>query len=196
MNELNLLCRRSVRNGFVVIYESELKLVGSYTKQMTEILLAWFDASRTRLVKDTGGTSRTIPRSNVARAYLFHVAAGSGNADYGLVAGTGTDAESINNYQLKTKIAHGSGSGQLQYGIVTGSTPAVIGGNVDMTISRSLVNGSGNSITIREDGMYVRVKDFADASRYFCVIRELLDSPLTVNNGQTYTMQYTLRTTV
>lgn len=118
------------------------------------------------------------------------------NSDtYGLVVGTGIGAESNTDYALGTKIAHGTGATQLDYGAHSFTAPSVVGDNVDMIVSRDFYNGSGGSITVTEVGGYTKSRVGA-AYEYFCILRDLLDTSVPVANTETLTLQYTLRTTV
>jgi hypothetical protein len=100
-------------------------------------------------IKDTGGTNRSTPTNQYLRVYGALEATG-GDANYGILVGTGTTAVTTADYAVETQIAHGTGSGQLNHGAT------VVGGAVDagsgctMTISRQFGNASGGSITIRE----------------------------------------------
>ena len=113
---------------------------------------------------------------------------------FGIQTGTGTTAEGVNNTKLATKIAHGTGAGQLSYGAITVNVPAVTGSNTDMVITRSFTNSSGASITINEIGLVFGFKDAGNTTRYFLGIRDVITATA-VANGNSVTIEYKLRTT-
>jgi len=124
--------------------------------------------------------------------YQMTAYAAAGSVNEGIVAGTGTTAPTNTDYALQTLIAHGSGSGQLLYGVQSFVAPAVVGANVDLIATRSLTNNSGATITIREVGLYISESTPGGIAR--CAIRDLLT--ISVANGVTVTIEYRLRTTV
>lgn len=119
----------------------------------------------------------------------------SGDAAYGIAVGTGTTPVDTLDYNLETKVAHGVGAGQLQYGASTMNTPLEVGANVDYVFTRSYVNGSGGTINITETGLLVTGKDAGLAQIYACIIHDVF-ALVAVANGQTLTVTYTVRTTV
>lgn len=144
---------------------------------------------------DTAGANRTL-RGNVTTGNMFNYAAPLNISTYGTVVGTGTAAEANSDYALQTQIAHGVGAGQLSYGACGTVEAIVVGSNVDMTLTRSWLNGSGGVITVNEIGVYVSSQDSAAAQRFFCIVRDVLAAGDAIPNGSTYTVVYTLRTTV
>ena len=128
-------------------------------------------------VKDTGNTSRNSALS----FYTFSAAAT--NSNFGIVVGTGNTAVAIGDYALATKIAHGTGATQLQYGAhtlgaITGTT------SYAWTITRAFVNSSGGNIVIAETGLIGYV------TYYILWERTVLASTFTVNNGNSCVAQY------
>lgn len=73
--------------------------------------------------------------------------------DLGIIVGTGTTAESFEDYALATLIANGTGSGQLSY--VASEAPAITYSDTTLvnTLIRYLNNNSGGSIGINEAGL-------------------------------------------
>lgn len=135
-------------------------------------------------LKDTGGTSRT---TSYNFATCFNAA--SGNANGGIVVGTGNTAVALADYALATKIATGTGAGQLSYGSHTINAAS---GTTTITwvVTRSFTNSSGGNITIAETGIQ------NDATYDVLIERTVLASTYTVNNGAscvvTYTFTFTL----
>jgi len=114
---------------------------------------------------------------------------------YGIQVGTGTTAPTNSDYALATKIAHGVGAGQLDYGGHSRTSAQVVGSNVDYVISRSFYNGSGASITVNEIGIAVACMNNQGTTYYFLIVRDVITATA-VANTQTLTVQYTIRTTV
>jgi hypothetical protein len=173
-----------------LIWKSRKRISKSFVRQWLQIIMAQLKQSTVTGAIDTGGVSRNIFNygnalgANAPYAY----------ATYGIVVGTGTGAEANDNYALGAQIAHGTGAGQLQYGSQAFTDPAIVAGNVDAILTRAFTNVSGATITVNEIGLYAQGYD--GSVRYFCAIRDVLSAGVNVLNGQTLTVQYTLRTTV
>lgn len=139
-------------------------------------------------MKDTGNTSRAI----TGGAYDFQCNTGAGSASAGIVVGIGTNAVANTDYALQTLIAHGVGSGQLSYGAMSETAAQVVSSNVDYSLARTFQNLSGATITINEIALYM--VGYIGGSNYsFCMLHDLATQA--VNNLQTATVTYTLRTT-
>jgi hypothetical protein len=116
-----------------------------------------------------------------------------GNTNYGIVVGTGDDAESFEGYILKTKVAQGTGAGQLSYAAQNATTLSYDAGTKTWTATfvRIFNNNSGGAITITETAMYY----LQGTDRYYMFCRDLLGSSVEVSNTAqltvTYTMTYT-----
>ena len=181
-----------------VIKDSGWKPSRSYVLQFLQWVYCMNDDLNDLSMRDTGNTLRTVLEDTVCQFFdhMGYVMAGAGVDTYGIVVGTGTAAEDNADYALQTQIAHGSGAGQLEYGGQQETDPAIVGPNVDLLLTRNFVNASGDSITVEEIGLYVRIYDeeLIPAARYFLFLRDL--ETQAVANGQTLTVIYTLRTTV
>ena len=140
-------------------------------------------------IQDITDTTKSIG----ANTQNIRTAGAVGEVNRGIVAGTGTAAEANDDYGLETLIAHGVGAGQLSYGLQAVVGAAVVGANVDLIFTRALLNSSGGLITVTEIGMYCSA---GVVPNYFCIIRDVLPAGVDVPDGQTLTVQYTLRTTV
>lgn len=141
---------------------------------------------------DTGNTSRTFPYTTAA--------SGEGNYGYfgalvnieatGLRVGTGTNAVTPTDYELQSKIAHGSGGGQMVYGAQTYEAVEVVGTTSRFRITRVFTNNSGASITVREIGGALGERDSGAIERFVLYIRDVLVSPSTVPDGASLTVRY------
>jgi hypothetical protein len=119
---------------------------------------------------------------------------------YGIVVGTGTTSVSLGDYNLASKIAHGTGSGQLDYdvtdytdlGLDTGVSPPVY----RCRLVRTFKNLSGASININEVGIISRSNTTAVGDVKFLIARDMLPSTYTVPNGGSATVAITVEVVV
>ncbi|MBA7713066.1 hypothetical protein ES703_122064 [subsurface metagenome] len=120
---------------------------------------------------------------------------GAGVDDIGIQVGTGTNAESFEDYALQTLIVEGSGAGQLNY--VEQLAPAISYAALIMKneMARYFNNNSGGAIGVNEVALLLKAG--ADGSIYQGWIQSRDKLPATVNvpdTGQlkvTYTVQLT-----
>jgi len=163
------------------------KACRSYVRAMMDILHAAMSYGSTLLVPDTGNTPRTI----TAHVNNFRADGGAGVTTHGIRVGTSTQAVAITDYALISPIAEGAGAGQLQHAATTFVTPVTVGSTRRFTISRTLTNVSGGSITVQEAAIYCMG---SATPYYFCVERSLLS--FTIPNGSSATVTYTISVTV
>jgi len=165
----------------------------SFTKQFSQLLynVRIFGLSRftPTPVLDITNTSRSV-FTHMRNA--FRTDAGTGVVTQGIVVGTGTTAESIDDVVLATPIAHGTGSGQLQYGTMTFGAPATDATTTTMRFTRVFTNGSAGVVTVKEIGLYGRD---TTASISYLLIRDLT-SDQNIGVGQQLTVNYDLVTTI
>ena len=81
----------------------------------------------------------------------FNMNFGAGDTS-GIRVGSSSQAVVITNNKLITKIAHGSGAGQLLHSVHTHTQPVVIGSTVVSKTKRNFDNQSGANVTVREVG--------------------------------------------
>jgi hypothetical protein len=155
----------------------------SYVQQFIDILYIHFANTDGINIKDTSGTNQS-PLAGVIR-----VEAAAGNANYGVLVGTGTAANDVSTYALAAKIANGTGAGQLQYGATSVTTPATVGQKRQITVARVFTNNSGASITVNEVGLAT----YHASTSYFLIERTL--STNTIANLASATWTYTISIT-
>lgn len=169
--------RRKRAHSFLTVYITwlYLKMVGATTQNRT----------------DTDGVSRALHRKS-----HIHVATVSGSTVNGLVVGTGTNAVTITDFRLQTKIAHGTSAGQLQYSSCVVNLPTSTATTTSLIMTRDFTNASGSTITIEELGIYAEMNYGASGSSQdnFCIVRDLQTIALT--NGQILTLNYEIKTTI
>ena len=142
-------------------------------------------------ITDTGGTGRYISiGSNVLRAN-----AGAGEIGYGIRVGKGTTPVTINDYALENPCGEGTGADQFLHQAMATSIPAVAGSECSFWLRRVMVNNSGSTISgIREIGCYVMMK--YSPAYYGLGYRDVLPGPVSVPDGGSITVTYTLKVTV
>jgi len=112
----------------------------------------------------------------------------------GLQIGTGTTPPTPNDTALKDPIANGSGPGQMNYPSAPTSTSVVVNGNTSsFTISSTIANNSGASITVSEVGLYA--KSGGEQVITGLQAHDLLSSPITVPNLSEILITYTISVT-
>jgi len=166
------------------VYKSGKQASKSYVKQFMQIMKAQMGGSNVPDVKDTAGTLRFVSRDN------YRADAPDGDDRWGIQVGAGDTPVTNDDYALDDKILHGSDAGKLQYGAMAFYDIVEESGYVKFTMSRTFFNGSGASIDVKEIGLVSHTDDY-----YYLVVRDVLASPVTVNAGNTLTVQYTLKTT-
>ena len=160
----------------------------SFVRQFLELL--WIEANQIPeigpiMVKDIDGTQQWISESSLA----FACDAPIGDVSYGIVVGTGITISTINDYKLEYLIAHGTEAGQLQYGDVAFGAPASDATTSHFTVTRDFANGSGNTITVNEIGLYVKGYKY-DVTYYFMIIKDVIPGGIDVLDGETLTVNY------
>ena len=166
--------RRRTAHSFVIAYVRFLYLKFLHPANQT--------------VTDTGGTGRTIGRLTYAS-----VNTAAGTSTSGLVVGTGTTAVAFTDTALVTQIAHGVGSGQLQYGASTVALPASDSTSTSLIHTRVFSNTSGGTITIREVAMYAKLQSTGGGETNHCTVRDL--ATIALSSGDQLTLNYILKTT-
>ena len=170
----------------------------SFVRQFLEIFVMQygFIDETGNTIRDTSNTVRTWSWSgNWDNGWTYpFLNAPVNNTTYGSVVGSADTAVTISDYALATKIAHGTGTGQLQYSVETFGAPTTDAAGSTWIASRVFTNGSGDSVTIKEIGLIVQ--QYIDAYCYFLIARDVLASPVTLANGETVTLNYTFLTAV
>jgi len=109
----------------------------------------------------------------------------------GILVGTGTTGFTSTDTALATKIANGTGAGQLEYGVCPDTSitaePATVGDKTSMKIARNFINNSGASITIKEVGIQ-------SVNGLLC--RVILSTPITIINGASEIISFAFETEV
>ena len=142
-------------------------------------------------IKDTGGTDRYVSYSSS----VLRASAGAGETDHGIRVGKGSTAVTISDYSLESPCGEGIGVDQFLHQATATSSPAVVGSDCSFWHRRVMVNNSGSAISgIREIGCYMMIK----YSPRYCALgyRDVLPGSVSVPDGGSITVTYTLKVTV
>jgi len=159
-------------------------------------------------IKDTGGTVRdgSYPSciSNMGTDDLYTMdtpllayggyLAEAANDDYGILVGTGTGAESFEDFALGTKIVNGNVATQLAYGEHDAHAETYTAGTktYDVDLVRYLNNNSGGSITVTEVGLVFCGYAAGSEGLYILVARDKLASGVAVAATGQLKVTYTI----
>ena len=189
-----------------IFYEVEVKdkqgKLLTKQKGVSKSLLAnfmhWFRAKVCNLsdetVVDTGGATRTILYGGSDFSYAFgRIDSSDDNDDDGIMVGSGTVAVSPDDYQLASKIPHGTTTGHLDYGPHTVEAVTVSDNVSSFRISRTFTNLSGASISVQELGIAMYAFDVDKNVIHFLILRDVLASPISIPDGATLTVRYTFQ---
>jgi len=148
-------------------------------------------------IVDVGGALRYVGLGAVDHAATpFGGAAPVGNLDAGIIVGSDATPVAVGQYDLVARIAHGTGTGQLQYG-ATGVEELVKGATWTLRIIRTFTNASGATITVREFGLFLCLPTVVAPHRFsFMLARDVPSPPIEVPDGYTLTVRYIISHTV
>ncbi|MCF7634623.1 MAG: hypothetical protein LLF82_000087 [Dehalococcoides mccartyi] len=151
--------------------------------------------------KQTNGTVRGIGypfgygESNSVDGTSYGLRAAAGIDTKGIQVGSGTNAESFEDYALQTQIANGTGAGQISYIASELHSISYDAGTKVLrdTLIRYFNNNSGGNVNVNEVGIVAYLQ--GQFSQNYMVSRDKLPATITVpTTGQlrvTYTIQLT-----
>ena len=148
------------------------------------------------LVGTTYGAGWT---SNTGCAMLYNPAATLSAQQYtlrtpALYIGAGTTATTINDFSLELPIPNRTTLGGLTYNVTTlVSEDTADATSAQVTITRTFVNQSGNTVTINEAGLAACIGN-DDVSQRALLMRDIISGGVAVANGKTLTVNYRLKT--
>jgi len=152
-------------------------------------------------VKDLSGADQTFyggyreGTNTYAGGWPLAINAPDDVDSYGIVVGKGETPVSPEDYNLDDKIAHGTASGQLDYGAHTFEDVVVEDKVSKFRVSRTFSNVSGAEITVKEIGIIAWcwwgfnggvAKDLK-----FLIVRDVLTTPTTIPDGASLNVRYT-----
>jgi hypothetical protein len=206
---------RSFVVGFIrLLYVAHAQIVAAAPYAMPDI------SNTSRSIDSQSGTGSALrsykgnmkmgcgPGISQELVWPGHVSASSGSPanivrsghTMGIQVGSGADAVSPTDYALGTKIAHGRGAGELEYGGCELVNLAVAAPNVSFDIRRYFTNLSGGNVTVNEVGIYAAGTQYISSdwgnTWSFCIARDLLGAPVVVADTELLRVTYTPTTTV
>ena len=122
------------------------------------------------------------------------LSASAGDDTLGIVVGSGSTAVTLNDYNLVSKIPHGTTAGRLAYGASTVQNMDVSDPTLwTFKITRTFTNSSGAPIDIREIGLigtYLRISGTLLTTDKVMIARDALSSSITVQPNDQVLVQY------
>jgi len=117
---------------------------------------------------------------------LLLVGAGAKDSSYGIIVGSGTTPVSPDDYKLENQIAHGTADGQLYYGDTDVLDVVVQENKIIQGLQRQFTNQGAVDVEINEIGVVVKT---TENNYKVLIIRDVLDTPVTIPSGGTVVIQ-------
>ena len=194
---------RSFTNNFLKVIEAFFNAYGNYSPGYVAK-----PASKATVVAPDGSSKDAWTEAYMdyrrGGGVAMATRAGDNVDTYGIVVGSGTAPFNLNNYALATKIAHGTGAGQLDYdamslddlGLDTSVSPPVY----RIRLMRGFKNLTSSSITINEVGIiarnYWKSEKGALNDVTFLIARDVLPTSYTVPAGGSATVVVVIEVTM
>ena len=159
----------------------------SFLLQMIVMIRLQMDPGANHFITETDGTIR------IGLDGAIQMNAVASGTTRGLVVGTGTTPVNVEDFNLETLIANGSGAGELQY-LAQTILPTVVSADPSafFTITRDFLNSSGGLITVSEVGL-ITDADSTAATIQVLAIRDVPATPSQLFDGQNLRLTYTLQ---
>lgn len=187
-----------------LLYEGKQKC-NSYLRNWVNLLCAWFQQTTKPVVKEDGSSVNLGWRwygptycdsRNRGGGFGLLLNAGDNDASYGLVVGYGTAPVSPDDYKLEHKYLHGSGAGYLDYDITKISDVVLEDNKLKFSVERAFYNNHDSPQDITEVGLMARWRffapGFANEDHKFLIMRDVLDTALTVPAYATAVVRYNI----
>lgn len=113
--------------------------------------------------------------------YNFIATSNTGSLSKGIILGKSDAPVSINDNKIKDSFTHGSALGQLYYYGSNVDAPVIEGNTAKVKFSRTVENNYNGAQTVKESGLYTEAHNTAGNTRYICIIRDVLATPITYN---------------
>lgn len=177
----------TLADGAIKKFSIKITLDNTMNRQSVGVFASNFTTAYYN-IKDTGNTTRQIPDLYISSLDILSAA---GVASYGIVVGTGSTANTIDDYKLETQIDNATlaHSNTALVGYVTDKD------DVYIKLQRSFTNNTGGTITIKEVGVYLKVYATGNTSIYVMYYRKVLDTPLDIADGSTDIIEWVYQIT-
>lgn len=175
------------------IIETVEKESESWCRAYGAIMLAQTRGSSTPspTAPDTGNVNRTLRTVSSA----FRCNAALGTVTDGIRVGTSSQAVDMTDYAMVAAVAEGTGAGEMEHQAVSVSAPSTAANVSSFTVARTIVNNSGNNITVEECGIYGQSAITGAVIVYMLLCRDLTGAQV-IGDGGGITVTYTVSTTV
>jgi len=181
------------------------KIIKIHKQRSHSFVANFLDLLGTQFYNAYGGTNVLYNIISVGNAQdgcvqIMAINDTNGDSTYGIAIGTGTATPTPTDYRLGNQINNGTGSGQMVYGahsfVPSSSSVNISGGIASFQVIRTFTNNSGSTITVSEVGIIARIINQAKTLIYsILIVHDLLSSPISVPNGSTLTVTYTISVT-
>jgi hypothetical protein len=140
---------------------------------------------------DRGGVSLATYPGVTTAAYGPMILEGPvSNTQWGIVLGRGDTPVALADIDLATRITHGVGANELDYGATVTLGVTDTGSAIRLTMQRQVTNLSGADITVKEIGLFVQA--YVSAPRYSLIAREVIAGPVTIGHTEAYIFRVTI----
>ena len=173
----------------VVVRDPKGKVTFREKGKSRSFLKAWNQALFTQITQqgvsivDTGGAARTIDDNAINFAMKVTTVSG-------ILLGTDDTPVAIDDYKLGAEIANGYIADTMFREAAVNTPAVVVGNNCSFTTTRTFVNWSGGSITVKEMGIVCYF--YSGGNKYMQATRDVFVTPLVVVYGGGVVAEYTL----
>lgn len=188
---------RDPHRNKVVLRRRGESFVENFIKMLYGTLYLAPTSQITQLV-DQGGVARNFPNLYTQNnAYTATKPWATNVYDLvGILVGTGATPVSPTDYRIESKIANGSGAGQLSYSDMFYSYNGIVTVNnvnyFELELYRTFTNQSGSDINVSETAIYIAHHDASNVIYYFMIARDVF-TPVTFPANQSRTVSYKIR---
>lgn len=166
-----------------IIKSETLRKSDSFVKNFLSFLATSYYGVTVPNLVDTSGVNRAVSLNGT-----LPVVSNAGVITYGVLLGNGTTPTVADTYAVESAIPNGSGDGQLSYDSTKVKPVAVDGVNIDLEISRSVMNFSDVAIPVTELCLV------GYSSYNYMLLRDIIDDFVPATSGVEYAV--VLRTVV
>ncbi len=161
----------------------------SFVRNFLKHLKAAFQEADEGGAVDTSMTTVTIIHPFTGAYHFLDVKAGEGSAVKGVVIGSGTTPPTNDDYKLES---------QYDTSVFLHSSTSITitdeEGYVVLRIIRTFTNVSGSPQTIGEVGLICRTSTHEVTNALILIARDVLSTPITVNDGESALIRYVIKT--
>jgi len=170
------------RDGKVLYHD--IKKSDSFVANYYRIISKLMGCASTIYLVDVNGNTQEVVSPN-----KMDLSALAGDDSKGIAVGTGTTSPSASDHALGSKIANGTGSGQLSYQACSVGGATVADPDTYFEVTRDFKNESGADITVYEIGEIGEVNLSGGGTTKVLIFRHVESGGITVPDGATLTVK-------